>query len=133
MAFHAPRFADGPAITVPDYIVNNVPGVGGGSGSIALSNAAITDGSSVGTAIGNFSVVGGSTRVYTFSLTSNPGGLFSVGGSTLAVAAALTAGDAPITARASDTGVSVITGSFTITITSSTPAGFVWTYPYVGF
>lgn len=131
MAFYAPRFADGPAITVPDYIVNSVPGVGGGSGSIALSNATtLTDQSSVGTVVGNFSIIGGSTRAYTFTLTNNPGGLFSVGGSTLSVAAALTAGTDPISARASDTGVSVITGSFNITVTSS---AFVPTFELLGF
>ena len=133
MAIYPPRFAEYIALTVPDYIVSSVTGGGGTSGSILLSNATVTEGSSVGTVIGNFSVTGGSTRPYTFSLTSNPGGLFSVGGSTLAVAAALTAGSAPITAQASDTGVSVITGSFTITITSSVPAGYAPTYPYVGF
>jgi hypothetical protein len=133
VSFYAPRFADGPAITVPDYIVQNVPSTGGASGSILLSNATVTEGSSVGTVVGNFSVSGGSTRPYTFSLTSNPGGLFSVGGSTLAVAAALTAGLAPITVSASDTGTSVINGAFTITITSSTPSTYVPTYPYVGF
>lgn len=133
MSFYAPRFADGPPNTVPDYIVQNILGVGGAGGSILLSNATVTEGSSVGTVIGNFSVSGGSTLPYTFTLTSNPGGLFSVGGSTLAVAAALTAGIAPITVRASDTGVSVINAPFSITITSSTPAGFVWTYPYLGF
>ncbi len=92
---------------------------GGSGGVLLLSGTTTTAGASVGTVIGNFSVSGGSTRAYTFSLTSNPGGLFSVGGSTLAVAAALTAGTDPITARASDTGVSVINGSFNITVTST--------------
>jgi hypothetical protein len=133
VSIYPPRFAEYIALTVPDYIVSNVTGGGGTSGSILLSNATVTEGSSVGTVIGNFSVTGGSTRAYTFTLTSNPGTLFSVGGSTLAVAAALTAGNAPITVRASDTGTSVINGGFNITITSSTLSNFVWTYPYVGF
>jgi len=133
VSFQKPNFVAYIAQTVPDYIVQGVPSSGGNGGSILLSNATVTEGSSVGTVVGNFSVTGGSTRAYTFTLTSNPGGLFSVGGSTLAVAAALTAGNAPITVRASDTGISVINGAFNITITSSTPASFVWTYPYVGF
>lgn len=87
-----------------------------------LSGTTVTAGASVGTVIGNFSVSNGSTRPYTFTLTSNPGGLFSVGGSTLAVAAALSAGTDPITAKASDTGTSVVTGSFNITVSSSAPS-----------
>jgi len=131
VSFYKPRFIENIVQTVPDYIVQSNPSSGGGAGGlILLSNATVTEGSSVGTVVGDFSVVGGSTRAYTFSLTSNPGGLFSVGGSTLAVAAALTAGNAPITVRASDTGVSVINGAFNITITSTS---YVPTYPYVGF
>lgn len=134
MSFYKPSFIDNIGQTVPDYIIQSNPSSGGAGGAlILLSNATVTEGSSVGTVVGNFSVIGGSTRAYTFTLSSNPGGLFSVGGSTLAVAAALTAGNAPITVRASDTGISVINGAFNITITSSTPANFVWTYPYVGF
>ena len=132
MSFYKPNFIDNVGLTVPDYIIQNIPSTGGaGGGLILLSNATVTDTSSAGTVVGNFSVSGGSTRAYTFTLTSNPGGLFSVGGSTLAVAAALTAGNAPITTRASDTGVSVINGAFNITITSTT--SFAPTYPYVGF
>lgn len=134
MSFYKPNFIDSIAQTVPDYIIQSNPSSGGGvGGSILLSNATVTDVSSVGTVVGNFSVAGGSTRAYTFTLTSNPGGLFSVGGSTLAVAAVLTAGNAPITVRASDTGISVINGSFNITIVSTALAAYVPTYPYVGF
>jgi hypothetical protein len=134
VSFYKPNFIDSIVQTVPDYIIQSNPSSGGGvGGSILLSNATVTEGSSVGTVVGNFSVSGGSTRAYTFTLTSNPGGLFSVGGSTLAVAAGLTAGIDPITVRASDTGVSTINGSFSITVTSSAAAAFVPTYPYVGF
>ena len=131
MSFYKPSFIANVAQTVPDYIIQSNPSTGGaGGGLILLSNATVTEGSSVGTVVGDFSVVGGSTRAYTFTLTSNPGGLFSVGGSTLAVAAALTAGTDPITVRASDTGISVINGAFNITITSTS---YVPAYPYVGF
>lgn len=134
VSFWKPNFIDNVAQTVPDYIIQSNPSSGGaGGGLILLSNATVTDGSSVGTVVGNFSVIGGSTLAYTFTLSSNPGGLFSVSGSTLEVAAALTAGNAPITVRASDTGVSVINGAFNITITSSAAAAYAPTYPYVGF
>lgn len=83
-----------------------------------LFDTKVTDASSIGTVIGNFSV-SGSTRAYVFSLTSNPGGLFSVSGSTLAVASALTEGIAPISASAIAVGAPTITGSFNITVGSS--------------
>lgn len=134
MSFQKPNFIDNVAITVPDYIIGNVAATGGaGGGLILLSNATVADSAGVGTAVGNFSVSGGSTRAYTFTLINDPSAFFSIGGSTLAVAAALTAGTDTITVRASDTGVSVITGSFAITISSTTAASFVPTYPYVGF
>lgn len=136
MSFYKTGFIANIVQTVPDYIIQSNPSGGGGAslGSILLSNATVAEGSSVGTVVGNFSVSGGSTRPYTFTLTSNPGGLFSVGGSTLAVAAALTAGIAPIAVRASDTGTSVINGGFDITIFSTGVAvTYVPTYPYVGF
>lgn len=136
MSFQKPNFIDNVALTVPDYIIQNVPSVGGGpgAGTILLSNATTTDTATIGSSIGDFSVVGGSTRPYTFTLTSNPGGLFSVGGSTLSVAAALSAGIDPITVRASDTGTSVLSGFiFNITVSSTALAAYVPTYPYVGF
>lgn len=100
---------------------------------LTLSNVTIGSASSVGTVIGDFAVINGSTRAYTFSLTSNPGNLFSVSGSTLAVAAALSAGTDPIAARASDTGTSVVTGSFSINVISTAAAAFTPTWPYFGF
>lgn len=111
----------------PDYSVQYIttyPSGGfspSGGAILNLSGTTVTAGASVGTVIGNFSVSNGSTLPYTFSLTSNPGGLFSVGGSTLAVAAALSSGSDPITAKASDTGTSVVTGSFNITVSSTNP------------
>jgi len=126
-------FCDNIPGVIPDNIPSGIPGGDDGGAVILLSNAAITDGSSVGTKVGTFSVSGGSTRAYTFTLTNTAGGKYTVGGSTLEVAAALSVGFDLITARASDTGTSVVTGSFTITVTSSTPANYVPTYPYVGF
>ncbi len=134
MSFYKPNFIDNIAQTVPDYIIQNPGGTGGATGGlILLSNATVTEGSSVGTVVGNFSVIGGSTRAYTFTLTSNPSGYFAVGGSTLSVNSTLAAGIAPIAVRASDTGISVINGNFNITISTSTPSDYVPTYPYVGF
>jgi hypothetical protein len=54
---------------------------------------------SIGTVVGTLSVVGG-LAPYTFSLTSNPGGLYSIAGNQLKVAAALTAGINAITIQA---------------------------------
>lgn len=110
----------------PDYIATYITTYPSGSlnpvsggGTLNLSNATTTTISSVGTVIGNFSVTGGSTRTYTYTLTSNPGGLFSVGGSTLAVAAALSQGSDPITAQANDGNGSIITAPFLITVIST--------------
>jgi hypothetical protein len=126
-------FSDNIPNVIPDNIPSGIPGGDDNGAVILLSNAAITAGSSVGTKVGTFSVSGGSTRPYTFSLTNDAGGKYTVGGSTLEVAAALSVGFDLITARASDTGTSVVTGSFTITVTSSAVAAYVPTYPYVGF
>jgi hypothetical protein len=105
-------------VTSPSYI----PLISGKKnlGVMSLSNATLTAPATTGTVVGDFSIVGGSTRPYTYTLTSNPGTLFSVSGSTLSVnSGPISAGGYPITARASDTGTSVINGSFTITVNSS--------------
>lgn len=132
MSFWAPRFAENIALTVPDYIVQNVAGTGGGGPVILLSNATVASGSSVGTVVGDFSISNGSTRAYAFSLTSGTS-LFSVTNSTLAVAAALTVGSVSITAQASDTGTSVVTAPFLITVISTAIGGATPTYYIYGF
>lgn len=135
MSFYKPNFIDNVGLTVPDYIIQNVASTGGGIGGvILLSNATVTEFSSIGTVVGNFSVSGGSTRTYTFTLTTNPSTFFAVGGSTLSVnTSPLSVGDVPITVRASDTGASVLNGGFTITVTSTGGSAYAPTYPYVGF
>lgn len=92
--------------------------VPGGGAQLRLSNTTIPDTSSVGTVVGTFSVVGGKGS-YTYTLTSNPGGLFSISGNQLQVAAALTAGSDPITVQANNGAGSVITQPFTIIVTST--------------
>lgn len=94
----------------------------GGSGivsaSISLSGSTIGDTATAGTFIGTLSVSNGSGS-YTYSLTSNPGGLFAIDVADLEVAAALTAGDQPITVQA-DNGVDTpLTRVFTISVTSA--------------
>lgn len=84
---------------------------------IALSNATVASTATVGTTIGSLSVVNG-IGSYTFTLTSNPGTLFSISGSSLQVAAALTAGSDPITIHADNGAGGVITQPFTITVSS---------------
>lgn len=107
-------------------------GVSLGGGTIALSNATVASQSSVGTVVGTFSVVGGSTRAYTFSLTAGTS-LFTVNGTALTVGAALSVGSFSITAQASDTGTSVITGTFLITAFSTGIVPFVPTFELLGF
>lgn len=88
------------------------------SATILLSNTTIPSSASIGTVIGTFSVPGG-IGSYSYSLVSNPGGLFSISGNQLQVAAALTAGSDPITVQANNGGGSVLTQPFTITVTST--------------
>lgn len=97
----------------------------GGRPAIEISNATVASTATVGTTIGSLSVVNG-IGSYTFTLTSNPGTLFSISGSSLQVAAALTAGSDPITIHADNGAGGVITQPFTITVTgggSCSPGG----------
>lgn len=95
--------------------------LGGARAHISLSASTVLDSATVGTTIGTLSVVGG-TGVYTFTLTSNPGTLFSITGTALKVAASLTAGSDAITIKADNGAGSVITQPFLITVTSSAGA-----------
>jgi len=93
-----------------------------------LSSATVPSTASVGAVIGTLSVQGG-TGTYTYTLTSNPGGLFSISGSSLKVAAALSPGSDPITVQANNGAGSVINTSFLITVTGS----YVPTFELLGF
>lgn len=95
-----------------------VPGLAGGGPALRLSSNAALDSATVGTVIGTLSVTGG-TGSYTFSLTSNPGGLFSITTNQLKVAAALTAGSDPIIIKADNGAGSVIISPFTIIVSSA--------------
>lgn len=95
--------------------------VGAGGAILNLSAATVASAATVGTVIGALSVAGGK-GTYTFSLTSNPGTLFSISGSSLEVAAALTAGSDPIIIQATN-GTQTISRSFLITVTP--PGGAV--------
>lgn len=106
--------------------------LGGAHGPVLnLSASTIADTASVGDVIGTLSVSGG-TGTYTYTFTSNPGTLFSITGSSLKVAAALTAGSDPITIKADNGAGSVITRAFLITVTHAS-ASFVPTYYILGF
>ena len=83
---------------------------------IALSNATVADDASAGDTIGTLSVVNG-TGTYTFTLTSNPDNLFSISGSSLHVAAALSAGSYAFTVKADNGAGSVVTRPLLITVT----------------
>lgn len=101
----------------------NLLGKTRGSGpSIALSSATVPSTASIGTTVGALSVVGG-VGTYTFTLTSNPGGLFAISGSNLNVAAALSVGSDAITIKADNGAGGVIVQPFLITVTP--PVGTV--------
>lgn len=97
--------------------------------SIQLSAATVLNNATVGTTIGTLSVLNGSGS-YTFTLTSNPGGLFAISGSNLNVAAALSIGSDPITVHADNGAGSVLNGVFLITVLNGS---FVPTFELLGF
>lgn len=116
--------------TTSDIIVNGVvyrgstlnwlTGVILGPGiTLNLSGSTIASTAATGTVIGNFSVVNG-TGVYTFSLTSNPGNLFNVVGTSLVSSTSpLTPGLDPITARGDNGAGSVVSAPFLVTVLGS--------------
>jgi hypothetical protein len=73
--------------------------------TIQISSATVADTASIGAVVGALSVVGGTgSYTFTFATGGNPGSLFSISGSNLQVAAALTAGSYAITVHAVGTG-----------------------------
>lgn len=87
-----------------------------------LTGLSIASTAATGTLIGTFSVTNPAAGTYTFSLTSNPGSLFTVVGSTLVNAVSpLTPGSDPITAQAAN-GPSIATSAFTVTVTGAIPS-----------
>jgi hypothetical protein len=103
---------------------------GRGAPAIVLSSATIPDTATVGTTIGTLSVIGGAGS-YVFTLTSNPGALFSISGSNLQVAAALTAGSDAITVHADNGAGSVLNRALLITVTHV--GAYVPTFEFLGF
>lgn len=89
-----------------------------GSQQIQLSAATALDSATIGTLVGTLSVQNGS-GTYTYTLTSNPGGLFAISTANLNVAAALSAGSDAITVHADNGAGSVLNASFLITVTST--------------
>lgn len=89
---------------------------------ISVSSLTIASTASIGDTIGTLSVVGG-TGVYTFTLTNNPGGLFSIAGTSLKVAAALSPGSDPITIKADNGAGSVILLPTFVVVTASGTQG----------
>lgn len=85
------------------------------SAGIQLSSATIADSASIGDVVGLLSVSGG-VGAYTFTLTSNPGGLFSITGNQLKVAAALSDGSDPITVHADNGAGSIFDKAFLINV-----------------
>lgn len=100
--------------------INYITGLIVGPGlTLNLSAATIASTAATGTVIGNFSVTNG-TGVYTYSLTSNPGNLFNVVGTSLVSSTSpLTPGSDPITAKADNGAGSVVSRAFLITVIAS--------------
>jgi hypothetical protein len=90
----------------------------------------VLDDATIGTLVGTLAVIGG-TGSYTFSLTSNPGGKYSITGNQLKVAAALTAGTDSITIQANNGAGSIITLNTTVTVVHHVT--YVPTYHIYGF
>ena len=90
---------------------------------ILLSNNTVTNIASIGSLVGTLSTYN-TTGTYTWSLTSNPGGLFSISGSNLNVAAALTAGLKPITVQASGGVPTPLTQAFNIIVSLFVPNNY---------
>ncbi len=87
--------------------------------TLNLSNASIASTAATGSVVGNFSVTNG-TGVYTYSLTSNPGSLFNVVGTSLVASTSpLTPGSDPITAKADNGAGSIVIRAFLITVPAS--------------
>lgn len=103
------------------------PSIFGSQPSLQLAGATVSSTAAIGTVVGTLSVQNGKGS-YIYALTSNPGGLFSITGNQLKVAAALSPGSDPITIQA--TGSGSPKSSFLITVTNG---AFVPTFELYGF
>jgi hypothetical protein len=90
-----------------------------------------TDVAPVGTVVGTLSVIGG-TGSYIFSLTSNPGALYSIVGNQLEIAAPLISGIDPITIQAYN-GIGQPHSLATTVMVTHVHVGYVPTYYIYGF
>lgn len=121
--------ANGYGIPVTVVASGGTPVVG--SQQIQLSAATVQSTATVGTTIGTLSVLNGSGGyTYTFASGGNPGTLFSISGSSLQVAAALSIGSDPIMIHADNGAGSVLNMAFLITVING---AFVPTYYFLGF
>lgn len=99
-------------------------GSGGKTISLNLSNSSFPENSALNTVIGTLSVSGG-TGSYTFTLTSNPGTLFNISGSSLRVTSTtIAAGSYPVTIQADNGAGSVISKAFLLTATAAAGTNF---------
>lgn len=101
-----------------------------GSQQIQLSAAVVLSNASIGTVIGALSVMNPSGS-YTYTLTNDAGGLFSVAAANLTVAAALSAGSDAITVHADNGAGSVLDRAFLITVANNST--YVPTFYFLGF
>ena len=94
------------------------------------STLTVFDNATVGTVVGTLAVANG-TGTYTFSLTSNPGGKYSITGNQLKVNAPLTAGTDTITIQANNGAGSIV--NLTTTVSVLHFVSYAGTWPYYGF
>jgi hypothetical protein len=106
---------------------------GGKSITLNLSASTFPANSALNTVIGTLSVTGG-TGVYTYSLTSNPGVLFNISGSSLRVTSTtIAAGSYPVTIQANNGAGSIVNRAFLLTATGSStgqPIGLLMSLTY---
>lgn len=85
--------------------------------TIALSNSYVAKGAAIGSTVGILSVTNGS-GTYTYTLTSNPGSLYSISGSNLNVAGPIVSGSVTIRVNAAGGSPVPAQANFLITVTT---------------
>lgn len=116
-------------VSIPTWDGLNLLG-SAGAPQIRLSNATIPDTTASGSTVGILSV-SGATGTPTFTLSSNPGALFSITGTALKTAAILSAGSYPITVHV--TGMTPSPPDRAVVIFVTHASSFVPTYELLGF
>lgn len=104
------------------------PGVA--SAQLVITNLNVFDNASVGDTVGTLSVVHGSGS-YTFTLTNDASGKYSITGSSLKVAGSLTAGTDAIVVHADNGSGGTLDQGFNVTVIHA--SSYIPTYYFLGF